>query len=289
MGIAGAQRVGASTAGLGVASPAAVAADVAAQTPAAPAAPSTVQQTPTATGPAAQLAAVRSDAAQMRGVNLGSWLVLERWMSPKPWDGIEGEAWGERQLMLAAEQQGKTASLRDTIKAHRDSWVTEEDFVTMARAGVNAVRLPIGYWVIADTAESAAPFVEGGLQYVDKAIEWGAAHGIGILIDMHAAPGSQNGFDHSAPAHKNRELWDSSEQPSPSYPAQTLRVIEALAERYGSASALLGFAPLNEPTVGGPHGLSGPTSADETCLMTLLPAWQPHDSWSSMCRRCGKR
>ena len=170
-------------------------------------------------------------------------------MSPKPWDGIEGEAWGERQLMLAAEQQGKTAQVRDAIAAHRDSWVTEEDFSIMAGARVNAVRLPVGYWVVADTAAGAAPFVEGGLKYVDKAMEWGAAHGIGILIDMHAAPGSQNGFDHSAPAQKNKELWDSAEQPSPSYPAQTLAVIEALAERYGSAPALLGFMPLNEPTV----------------------------------------
>jgi hypothetical protein len=65
----------------------------------------------TASGPAAQLAAVRSGAAQMRGVNLGSWLVLEKWMSPKPWDGIDGEPWGERQLMLAAQQQGKTAQV----------------------------------------------------------------------------------------------------------------------------------------------------------------------------------
>ena len=48
----------------------------------------------------------------MRGVNLGSWLVLEKWMSPKPWDGIDGDPWGERQLMLAAKRQGKTAQVR---------------------------------------------------------------------------------------------------------------------------------------------------------------------------------
>ena len=231
----------------------AAAADVAVETPAAPAAPVAVPATPASSGPAAQLAAVKSGAAQMRGVNLGSWLVLEKWMAPKPWDGIDGDAWGERQLMLAAEQQGKTPQLREAITAHRDSWVTEEDFVTMAGAGVNAVRLPIGYWVVADTVESAAPFIEGGLKYIDKAMEWGATHGIGILIDMHAAPGSQNGFDHSAPAQKNKALWDTQDQPSPSYPAQTVAVIAALAERYGSSEALLGFAPLNEPTVSQLH------------------------------------
>ncbi len=196
-----------------------------------------------------RLAAVKSGAEPMHGVNLGAWQVLEKWMAPSLWDGIDGDAWGERQLMLAAEQQGKTAQVRAAITAHRDSWVTEADFAAMEAAGVNAVRLPIGFWVVADTAAGAAPFVEGGLKYVDKAMEWGAAHGIGVLVDMHAAPGSQNGFDHSAPAQKNKALWDSRQQPSPSYPAQTLAVISALAQRYGSAPALLGFAPLNEPTV----------------------------------------
>ena len=196
-----------------------------------------------------RLTAVKTGAAQMQGVNLGCWLVLEKWMAPHLWDGIDGDAWGERQLMLSAQRQGKSARVREAITAHRDSWVTEADFATMAAAGINAVRLPIGFWVVADSAADAAPFVEGGLRYVDKAMEWGAAHGIGVLIDMHAAPGSQNGFDHSAPAQKNKALWDSSQQPSPSYPAQTLAVIQALAERYGSAPALLGFAPLNEPTV----------------------------------------
>ena len=139
----------------------------------------------------------------------------------------------------------------------------------MAGAGVNAVRLPIGFWVTAGTAEAAAPFVEGGLAYIDKAMEWGAAHGIGVLIDMHAAPGSQNGFDHSAPAQKDKALWDAPDQPSPSYPAQTLAVIAALAQRYGSAPALLGFAPLNEPTVGRMEWqLYLGASAASSCLAT---------------------
>jgi glucan 1,3-beta-glucosidase len=196
-----------------------------------------------------RLAAVKSGAAPMNGVNLGSWLVLEKWMAPSPWDALGSDAWGERQLMLAAAQQGRTAQVRQAIIAHRDSWVTKEDFITMEAAGINAVRLPIGFWVVANTADEAASFVEGGLAYVDKAMQWGAAHGIGVLIDMHAAPGSQNGFDHSAPAQKNKALWDSPDQPSPSYPAQTLAVIAALAQRYATAPALLGFAPLNEPTV----------------------------------------
>ena len=37
----------------------------------------------------------------------------------------------------------------------------------------------------------ANPFVENGFHYLDKAFAWGAKYGIGVLLDLHAAPGSQ--------------------------------------------------------------------------------------------------
>ena len=50
-----------------------------------------------------QLAAVKSGAAQMFGVNLGSWLVLEQYMRPGLYSmvngTVNGTVYGERQLM----------------------------------------------------------------------------------------------------------------------------------------------------------------------------------------------
>ncbi len=89
-------------------------------------------------------------------------------------------------------------------------------------------------------------------------MQWGAQYGIGVLIDFHATNGSQNGYDHSAPfvgsPGRGQQLWDlqASRQPNPSYPAQAVTVIAALAARYGSSPALLGFGLLNEPTVRAP-------------------------------------
>ena len=40
------------------------------------------------------------------------------------------------------------------------------------------------------------PFVEGGYQYTDLALQWGAQYGIGVWLDFHAANGSQNGCGH---------------------------------------------------------------------------------------------
>ena len=58
------------------------------------------------------------------------------------------------QLLLCPQKAGLlglTDVVRAAIQHHRDVWITEADFVMMATAGINAVRLPIGYWVLANT------------------------------------------------------------------------------------------------------------------------------------------
>ena len=55
------------------------------------------------------------------------------------------------------------------------------------------MRVPVGYWLLAETADDAATFVPNAYQYLDTAFKWGAKYGIGVLVDMHAAPASQNG------------------------------------------------------------------------------------------------
>ena len=47
----------------------------------------------------------------------------------------------------------------------------------MAAHGITAVRLPVGYWALADTAAQAGPFVEGAYKYIDLAMQWGQQHG----------------------------------------------------------------------------------------------------------------
>ena len=51
--------------------------------------------------------------------------------------------------------------------------------------------------------DDADGFVEGGSASLDNAMSWGALYGIGVLLDLHAPNGSQNGYDHSAPVRQN--------------------------------------------------------------------------------------
>ena len=54
-----------------------------------------------------------------------------------------------------AASQGKTGTIRSVIMDHRDTWITEADFSLMASVGINAVRVPIGYWVLATSQVTA--------------------------------------------------------------------------------------------------------------------------------------
>lgn len=55
------------------------------------------------------------------------------------------------------------------------------------------VRLPIGYWAFVD----AYPYISGSKEYLYRAIQWARNHNLKLIIDLHGAPGSQNGFDNS--------------------------------------------------------------------------------------------
>ena len=75
------------------------------------------------------------------------------------------------------------------------TWIVEKDFKEIAEMGFNSVRLPVGYWnIIADPFNAFAPAkLETSLKYIDWAFEMADKYNLNILLDIHGAPGSQNG------------------------------------------------------------------------------------------------
>ncbi|KAJ3695841.1 hypothetical protein LUZ60_001218 [Juncus effusus] len=133
---------------------------------------------------------------------------------------------------------------KSILTEHRKSFVTASDFEFLYKNNINTVRIPIGWWIIFDP-DPPAPFVGGSLSALDSAFTWARAYDIKCIIDLHAAPGSQNGMEHSA----SRD--GSTDWPSQNYISQTLDVITFLSSRYGNNSALLGIELLNEPSASG--------------------------------------
>ncbi len=165
----------------------------------------------------------------IRGVNLGGWLLLERWITPS----IFGDSKARDEYSLSKQLGAEAASV---LKIHHDNFITEADFAWIAEHGLNAVRLPVGYWVFGNES----PFV-GAIEYVDKAFNWAEAHGLKILLDLHGAPGSQNGRDHSGII--GDIAWN-----SPENIQKSLDIVEQLAKRYKGREGLLGVELLNEPS-----------------------------------------
>ncbi|CDK28300.1 unnamed protein product [Kuraishia capsulata CBS 1993] len=104
------------------------------------------------------------------------------------------------------------------------------------------VRIPIGYWAFEQLDED--PYVYGQEDYLDKAIEWSRNHGLKVWIDLHGAPGSQNGFDNSGLS--NRIDWQKKEENI----NMTLSVLNYISTKYGGKEYLdviTGIEILNEP------------------------------------------
>jgi glucan 1,3-beta-glucosidase len=83
-----------------------------------------------------------------------------------------------------------------TIEEHYMSFITRSSFEEIRDAGFDHVRISFPYWII-ENVNPNDPYVEKiGWRYLLRAIEWAREVGLRINICLHAAPGSQNGFNH---------------------------------------------------------------------------------------------
>lgn len=184
---------------------------------------------------------------KIKGVNLGGWLVLEKWMTPHLFDATNAD--DEYYL----PQELSTEEYHARITQHRSNFITEADFLRIASEGFNLVRIPVPYFIFGDRQ----PFI-GAIDELDRAFNWAEAYGLKILIDLHTAPDSQNGFDNGGLSGVCKWAQE---------PAEVdfeLSVLKRLAQRYGNRDALYGIEVLNEP-------------ATEKTFNEMTQRYQPRD------------
>jgi glucan 1,3-beta-glucosidase len=93
---------------------------------------------------------------------------------------IPPEIVDEYTLSKALGKRGALARLR----RHWNSFITQADFQAIAQAGLNHVRIPIGYWALIPL-KNDEPYVSGQAEYMDKAISWARDAGIKVQVDLH--------------------------------------------------------------------------------------------------------
>ena len=229
----------------------------------------------------------------LRGVNAGGWLVTENWMCPTM---ATTQKVGRCQYEIAdvlKERFGaeKAEALWDVYRAN---WWRDEDFRNVRNLGLNCIRLPFG-WRELMTSDGAP--IEKGFQRIDWFVDGCKKNGLYVILDLHGAPGSQNGRDHSGEVRESKLTSDPASQ------RLCNRLWTTLATRYRDEKTVAGYDLLNEPE-GAPGGNTSTNgvmaiyndlyksirAVDPNHLIFLEACWQPQDmvapsvyGWENVC------
>jgi aryl-phospho-beta-D-glucosidase BglC (GH1 family) len=194
----------------------------------------------------------------LRGVNIGSWLIRETWVDP-----VNGEKdAGGNYVANPADASRKIScdlAARDSLakrfgkdsadalyKVFQDNWIQDYDWQLMKAEGYNCVRLPIFYLILMNKDGTWRKDSTGKIDFsrLDWAVKQAARNGMYTLLDLHGAPGSQNGNMHSG---------DIQGKPFPFYSTaanqtKALTWWTEVARHFKGVSAVAGYDILNEPS-----------------------------------------
>ena len=163
----------------------------------------------------------------IKGVNLGGWFVLESWMKPELFKGIQSkDETGFVDMHPKAKKE---------LEKHWHTFITKEDFVYLKSIGINSLRLPIPWWF-----QGEKPYISSEA-FIHQAMKWAAELNLDVLIDLHTAPGCQNGFDNGGiEGVMTWHLFERNIQ-------LTIDKLAYIAETFHQYPSFMGIEVLNEP------------------------------------------
>ena len=202
---------------------------------------------------------------QLRGINAGQILLQEGWMSPfalEPEKNKDGtyvkDADDNIQYPEFCEEEFRTALAHNPnlaaydpealMQYYRECFFTEEDFrIIKEDLGFNVIRLPF-YWRNLLNDDLSRKDEETAFAYLDWFLTQASENGLYVILDLHGAPGSQSGYEHSGVAERVAGLWDSEENV-----AATVDLWAFVAGHYTETRPDLGkwvatYDLMNEPT-----------------------------------------
>lgn len=168
----------------------------------------------------------------LRGTNLGGWMLQEGWMSPL---GVKDE-WTLRETLTNRFGESTKESL---ISTYQNAWLTTADLDNIKNMGMNFVRVPILYLELMDKYGNwkADPWSK-----LDWLVRECSNRGIYVLLDLHGTFGGQNTFDNCGEVNSDPQLWKNTE-----YQDRTVKLWEGIANHYKGNPAVAGYDLLNEP------------------------------------------
>ncbi len=202
----------------------------------------------------------------LKGVGLGGWLLQEGYMM-NPNTG--GTQWSFKKGLY--DQGISDADVETFYQSWRNNFITKADIDHIASLGFNCVRLPMHYELFLTGAQRAARnnvahnsgnynsyvssltswynsnalFNDAGLEgfrTIDSLLAWAGANNMYVILDLHAAPGSQGTESNISDAFVGNDLWNKS-----IYRDITVRLWQRLSTRYINDNRVAFYDLINEP------------------------------------------
>lgn len=205
------------------------------------------------------------NAIQLKGINAGQILLQEGWMSPfsleplKNEDGsyvkdadnnIQYPEFTEKQFRegLASNPNLSGHDPDELMEYYWSCFFTEEDFrIIKEELGLNTIRLPF-YWENILNADYTLKSEAEAFAYLDWFVSTAAKYELYVVLDLHGAPVTQNGYEHSGDYTGEPLLWDDEEAIT-----ATVALWDYISSHYTQTAPELGawiatYDIMNEPT-----------------------------------------
>jgi glucan 1,3-beta-glucosidase len=183
----------------------------------------------------------------IRGVNLGGWLVLEPFITPSLFEPYISQNVTDEYTLTKLLGKEKA---REYLQKHYATWVTEDTFKRIRDLGLNHVRIPVGFWAMGNLTQDEPYVPDLSLDYLLQGLKWAAQYGLRAMVEIHGAPGSQNGWNHSGRVGKIG--WMNGTPQGEANGKRTIEYIKQLTKLLqgpGMAHVSPMFGLLNEPAI----------------------------------------
>lgn len=88
---------------------------------------------------------------------------------------------------------------------HFQTFITKQDIDRIANWGADHVRLPIDYRILEDD-DKPFKYMQSGFDYIDQCLNWCQINGLGVMLDLHHAPGFSFDASESSSLFANEKL-----------------------------------------------------------------------------------
>ncbi len=184
----------------------------------------------------------KGEEVQLKGVNLGAWLIWEDWLCPYE------EATDHYDVLETLIERFGVEKAYELMDIYMDNWITEYDLDLIKEMGFNCVRVPFWY--------RNFYYDDNGTKILDENGEWDfsrldwvvsecSERGIYVVLDMHGAVGFQSDAPHSGKG-TSCGLYDKTEQGEINRQL-TDELWTAIATRFRGNPAVAMYDLLNEP------------------------------------------